>query len=332
MRINMNIHKVLQSSAIALTVMTVSCFNMPAMTVTQILADENTNTSYETTSLDTHATAIDITVNSISGSSTDDITAAVTDGSYDTTTGISKDDCISIKSDEPMYGVYILWGSETGNYTLSYESIQSSGNSDNNSSNNNNSNNNDSHIIQCGAYGYLHDYIPIDEGTTSVTIRTSYDCEVSDIYAYSAGTLPSSVQVWQPPCDDDTDILVFSTHADDEILFLGCVLANYGGEKGLNVQVAYMCNFFLTEPVRQHEELDGLWECGITHYPVKGDFMDLYSLDLDTALTQYDYDDIVSYATSVIRRFRPLVCVSQDFNGEYGHGNHRICKGCFRCC
>ena len=324
MRINMNIHKVLQSSAIALTVMTVSCFNMPAMTVTQILADENTNTSYETTSLDTHATAIDITVNSISGSSTDDITAAVTDGSYDTTTGISKDDCISIKSDEPMYGVYILWGSETGNYTLSYESIQSSGNSDNNSSNNNNSNNNDSHIIQCGAYGYLHDYIPIDEGTTSVTIRTSYDCEVSDIYAYSAGTLPSSVQVWQPPCDDDTDILVFSTHADDEILFLGGVLANYGGEQGLNVQVAYMCNFFLTEPVRQHEELDGLWECGITHYPVKGDFMDLYSLDLDTALTQYDYDDIVSYATSVIRRFRPLVCVSQDFNGEYGHGNHRI--------
>lgn len=124
MRINMNIHKVLQSSAIALTAMTVSCFNMPAMTVTQILADENTNTSYETTSLDTHATAIDITVNSISGSSTDDITAAVTDGSYDTTTGISKDDCISIKSDEPMYGVYILWGSETGNYTLSYESIQ----------------------------------------------------------------------------------------------------------------------------------------------------------------------------------------------------------------
>jgi len=76
---------------------------------------------------------------------------------------------------------------------------------------------------------------------------------------YSAGTLPSSVQVWQPPCDDDTDILVFSTHADYEILFLGGVLANYGGEQGLTVQVAYMCNFFLTEPVRQHEELDGLW-------------------------------------------------------------------------
>lgn len=317
----MNIHKAIQSSVIAFTAMTVSCFNLPAMPVTQVLADENTNTSYETTSLDAPATAIDITVDSISSSSTDDITTTVTDGSYDTTAGISADGCISIKSDEPMYGVYILWSSEAGSYTLSYESIQSSGNSDNNSSNNNN---NDSHTIQCGAYGYLHDYIPIDEGTTSVTIRTSSDCEVSDIYAYSAGTLPSSVQVWQPPCDDDTDILVFSTHADDEILFLGGVLANYGGEQGLNVQVAYMCNFFLTEPVRQHEELDGLWECGITHYPVKGDFMDLYSLDLDTAMTQYDYDDIVSYATSVIRRFKPLVCVSQDFNGEYGHGNHRI--------
>lgn len=52
--------------------------------------------------------------------------------------------------------------------------------------------------------------------------------------------------------------------------------------------------------------------------------MDLYSLDLGTAMTQYNYDDIVSYATACVRRFKPLVCVSQDFNGEYGHGGHCI--------
>ena len=41
-------------------------------------------------------------------------------------------------------------------------------------------------------------------------------------------------------------------------------------------------------------------------------------------MTQYNYDDIVSYATACVRRFKPLVCVSQDFNGEYGHGGHCI--------
>ena len=269
---------------------------------------QNTNSSYayETTSLiaDAQAVPVEITVNQhiSSSDSIKDITSDTTDSSYDTTIDISESDYITIESDLPMYGIYILWSSEVSSYQISYNS----------------------RTIQCGSYGYLHDYIPLDEAATSVTIRPSTDMSVSDIYAYSDGTLPSNVQVWQPPCDNDTDILVLSTHADDEILFLGGVLTNYGGEQGLNVQVAYMCNFFLTEPVRQHEELDGLWECGITHYPVKGDFMDLYSLDLDTAMTQYNYDDIVAYATSNIRRFKPLVCVSQDFNGEYGHGNHRI--------
>lgn len=85
-----------------------------------------------------------------------------------------------------------------------------------------------------------------------------------------------------------------------------------------------MCDFFLTEPVRQHEELDGLWECGIKNYPVKGTFEDLYSLSLEKAKSQYVYDDIIAYSTECIRKFKPLVCVSQDFNGEYGHGGHRI--------
>ena len=91
----------------------------------------------------------------------------------------------------------------------------------------------------------------------------------------------TNVQRWEAPLYGMTDILVFSTHADDEILFLGGVLTNYGGEQNLNVQIAYMCDFFLTEPVRQHEELDGLWECGIKNYPVKGTFEDLYSLSLE---------------------------------------------------
>ncbi len=303
----MTIKKLLHSSIIALTAAGLICSGiLTGANASYVLADDNIT--------DSQASSINISVEKVSDSVPYDISAGLTDGSYDTTEDVSKDDYISIESDEPMYGVYILWSSEVCDYTISY-------NSNNNISDNNNKN---TKTIQCGKYGYLHDYIPIEEGTTSLTIKTSDDMSISDIYAYSEGTLPSSVQIWQPPCNNDTDILVFSTHADDEILFLGGVLANYGGEQKLNVQVAYMCNFFLTEPVRQHEELDGLWECGITHYPVKGNFVDQFALDLETSMKQFNYDDIVTYTTECVRRFRPLVCVSQDFNGEYGHGNHRI--------
>lgn len=300
----MSIKRILQASLIVLTATALSCMLITTRATDSLADNSISDANLNNTTLT--AASMNISVykeqNSSSNSSSINITEASTDSSYDTTIDITSDDSISVKADRDIFGIYIIWGSEVSSYTVSY---------------------NDK-TIECGTYGYLHDYIPIEEGTASVSIQTSSDMALSDIYAYSKGTLPSSVQVWQPPCDDDTDILVFSTHADDEILFLGAILTNYGGQQKLNVQVAYMCDFFLTEPVRQHEELDGLWECGIKNYPVKGNFKDLYSLDFKTAMTQYNYDDIVSYVTSCIRRFKPLVCVSQDFNGEYGHGGHCV--------
>ena len=53
---------------------------------------------------------------------------------------------------------------------------------------------------------------------------------ICDLTAYGEGTLPAQVQVWEPPCEQ-ADFLVFSTHADDEILFLGGVLVTYAGER-----------------------------------------------------------------------------------------------------
>lgn len=72
------------------------------------------------------------------------------------------------------------------------------------------------------------------------------EASICNIATYSQGELPSDVQIWEAPCDNSTDILVFSTHADDEILFLGGILATYGGSQNLNVQIAYLCDFFYT--------------------------------------------------------------------------------------
>ena len=85
-----------------------------------------------------------------------------------------------------------------------------------------------------------------------------------------------------------------------------------------------MCEFTSSAKIREHEKLDGLWESGIKHYPICGDFPDLYSTSLEAAKKQYIYDDVLSYTTSTIRRFKPLVVVTQDLNGEYGHGGHML--------
>lgn len=227
--------------------------------------------------------------------------SSMTDGSYNTRTSFSSGDTIVITSSEAMYSLYIKWDLVPSQWALTY---------------------NDK-TVNCGTDGFLHEYIEIPEGTTSMTITFASKEAICDLHTYSSGTAPAQVQTWKKPCDK-ADILVFATHADDEILFLGGVLATYGGGQDLAVQVAYMCEFTSTAKIREHEKLDGLWVSGIKNYPVCGDFPDLYSTTLEAAKKQYNYEDLKSFITGTIRRFKPLVVVTQDFNGEYGHGGHMI--------
>lgn len=227
--------------------------------------------------------------------------SSMTDGSYNTRTSFSSGDTIVITSSEAMYSLYIKWDLVPSQWTLTY---------------------NDK-TVNCGTDGFLHEYIEIPEGTTSMTITFASKEAICDLHTYSSGTAPAQVQTWKKPCNK-ADILVFATHADDEILFLGGVLATYGGGQDLAVQVAYMCEFTSTAKIREHEKLDGLWVSGIKNYPVCGDFPDLYSTTLEAAKKQYNYEDLKSFITGTIRRFKPLVVVTQDFNGEYGHGGHMI--------
>lgn len=264
---------------------------------TNVYADTNTNSNNS----DTAATGTASKVNADYTLSNGGSISRMTDGSYNTSTSFNPDDSITVTSDTPIHYIYIKWNRIPSEWTLSYDNKQ------------------ETH----GTDGFLHECITLSKDVTEFSITFSSNEAICDIQAYSSGTLPSDVQQWNKPCDK-ADILVFSTHADDEILFLGGILATYGGDKGLNVQVAYMCNFFYTEAYREHEKLDGLWTAGIKHYPVTGDFKDVGSRSLKLAMSQYSYDDVSSYVMSVIRRFKPLVCVSQDLSGEYGHGGHML--------
>ena len=196
--------------------------------------------------------------------------------------------------------------------------------------------------LSCGEKGFLHEYVDLaalgDGLPESLVLDFPAGADIGELYVFSEGELPGWVQVWQPPCER-ADLLLVSSHADDEQLFFAGVLPYYAVERGLNVQVAYLVQYFeggYADHRRTHEQLDGLWTVGVRSYPVMPEFPDLYaeSKDRDTALAQavsvyeaegYTYEDFVDYLTWCIRRFRPLVVVSHDLDGEYGHGAHVLC-------
>ncbi|MDR1193894.1 MAG: PIG-L family deacetylase [Peptococcaceae bacterium] len=174
-----------------------------------------------------------------------------------------------------------------------------------------------------GNHGYLHEYAEIPGGAAWAEIQAPAAGGVlCDIYAFGAGSLPDWVQVWRPP-HRRADILLLPTHSDDEHLFFGGTMPYYAGELGRKVQVAYLTHHW-AEPYRPHELLNGLWTVGIRHYPVIGEFPDYYSDSLAHARTLYDRERMVEYQIGLLRRFRPLVVIGHDINGEYGHGVHRL--------
>ena len=193
----------------------------------------------------------------------------------------------------------------------------------------------------CGEEGFLHQYVDVPALLGGVpaelTLEFPAGTALSEVYAFSPGELPGWVQVWEPPLEE-ADLMLVSSHSDDEQLFFAGLLPLYGAERGLGVQVVYFVQHFEAngrqDHRRPHEQLDGLWAVGVRSYPIISDFPDLYSQSdnraqaLSLALKAYDRtgtEDFVAYLVSCIRRCKPLVIVSHDLDGEYGHGTHVLC-------
>jgi len=63
---------------------------------------------------------------------------------------------------------------------------------------------------------------------------------------------------------------------------------------------------------------------GIRHYPVLGSAPDTATFDFREAMSLYQASDILGWQVEQIRRFRPLVVVGHDLNGEYGNAGHKV--------
>lgn len=178
--------------------------------------------------------------------------------------------------------------------------------------------------LEGGKNGFIHEWLPLGQSVRSVDLYLTKQTKLTDIYAFTDGELPSWVQVWQPPCED-ADLMVMPTHSDDEHLWFGGAMPYYAGEMGYKVQVVYMTNH-RQYTIRCHEQLNGLWTVGITHYPIISDtFRDVPDTGrYSKAVEIFGYDNVLAFQVEMLRRFRPKVIIAHDINGEYGHGAHKL--------
>lgn len=244
------------------------------------------------------------------------------DGNRNTYTDCKEEGKITITNPEGIAGIYVEFDRVPSPWILTNPATGES--------------------FTCGENAFLHEYIATEGlfDTLPQTLILQYPAStvIADVYAFTQGEFPDWVQVWEPPCET-ADIMLLTTHSDDEQLFFAGLLPLYAGEKGVQVQVVYGVQHFEANGVanhqRPHELLDGLWTVGVRNYPIMPDFPDLYaeSKNRETALSQglkvYEsagvaYEDFLEYITECLRRFKPLVVVTHDLNGEYGHGGHVI--------
>lgn len=169
---------------------------------------------------------------------------------------------------------------------------------------------------------YLTAYIPLPEGARKVRIvnESGKQVTLAEITLFGAGEKPKRIPEWEAP--GKADLLLVSTHPDDELLWFGGLLPTYAGEKDLAVQVAYLVP---SVGYRRLELLDGLWHCGVERYPLFLEMQDKRAPNLKKQYELWNRNTLLDKVVAAIRQVQPEVIVTQDVHGEYGHGAHRAC-------
>ena len=171
---------------------------------------------------------------------------------------------------------------------------------------------------------YLHQYTALP-GVASFRIAIEqYDgknmLNLTELRVIGEGDVPDWVQRWETV--DKADMLLLSAHPDDELLWFGGALPTYAGGRGKKVQLVYLAH---GDARRKNELLDGLWTCGIHYYPVIGENKDFMSYNRSTVYDAWGGTRrVYPWYVSILRRVRPEVVLTQDFDGEYGHAAHQI--------
>lgn len=154
-----------------------------------------------------------------------------------------------------------------------------------------------------------------------VIIRSGEEpATLTEVRVLGPGDVPADVQRWSPTVPD-ADLMMFSAHPDDDLVFFSPVLPLYGGEQGRRTIVVYMAT---ANSRRRLQALNALWTTGVETRPIFAPFRDVYSETLQAAAQAWGREETLRYVVTQLRRYKPEVVVSHDVNGEYGHGAHML--------
>lgn len=164
--------------------------------------------------------------------------------------------------------------------------------------------------------------LPLMPETKYIQLKmTAMDQKVCTVRIYSEGELDKDIQNWLPP-EEKVDMMVFSTHQDDEVIFLGGTIPYSDVVCKRPTITVYMAN---CTRFRRGEALSCLWAMGSRHYP---EFINLTDKRVGSIKEGIELwggkDNILKELVERIRHYKPEVIVTQDFNGEYGHNQHKI--------
>ena len=235
------------------------------------------------------------------------ITTKLSDNNHKSYINIETNKSLVINSETPIKHIYIMYELSPKNGVLTTDNENKT----------------------LGSEGFLHEYVNLDKASNTITLKYNEDAKISEIKVYGDGDLPKEVQIWKR--ETTTDLMIFSTHADDEQLFFAGVMPTYINQ-GKKVHVTYLARHDIGSyyaPDRMHEQLDGLWALGVTDYPTFGLIPDAYSESLNAAESQasnagFSRDDIIKFDVIEMRKYKPKVILAHDIEGEYGHGQHRL--------
>ena len=181
------------------------------------------------------------------------------------------------------------------------------------------------HTAGEGVFTPWHCYYAIPAGACSIEVEIpNCDAAVSELLVIEKDYVPAAVQKWRETAEK-WDLMVISTHQDDEHLFFGAVIPEYVS-RGKEVGIVYMVNCGRN---RYSEALNGLWAAGLTNYPV---FLGMRDGIIDSKKAAYNYwggaETVVMSVVEQIRYYKPEVVLTHDFGGEYDNNQHKVVAEC----
>lgn len=224
--------------------------------------------------------------------------ARLTDGRIDTAAA-GKNVKITIESDAPLGGVWLRYSAPPVGGMLDGDT-------------------------KIAENGFWSEFVELDGDSATLTFEEVTLCEIN---IYSKSELPAEVQLWEV-AQYETDIMLFSAHSDDDQLFFAGLIPYYIARGNTDVKVCFFTTSY-QDISRVQELLAGLWHCGLRTYPIIFSLPDEYSETLNRAnkLLEnkgFSTDDVTAMVRGVLNTYKPSVVVLHDFDGEYGHGMHRL--------